>query len=128
MKGNGIVTRERVMGADGIGDDQRVLTVLMLEVVIKTFLFHEPADEIEVGFPVLNAVLPLFVTARQFQFVIAEPVVFEDVLDNVRHGHLLENAAIGCAGEKPKPGNDRGAILSKAARSEEHTSELQSRL
>src|SRR6202020_1795785 len=37
---------------------------------------------------------------------VAEVPALENFLNDVRNGHLLENAAVGDAGKKPQPGHD----------------------
>lgn len=78
--------------------------LLMAEVVIDPFLFHQAADEIEAGFAVLHAIFPLAVAAAQAVFEIGKTEVAEHLLDDVRHRIVLENPAIRGAREQPEPG------------------------
>ena len=102
--GHAGVTGCRHMRAVGIGQYQHVAIGLVAEVVVDALLLHQPADEVEAGFAVLHAVLPLAVRAAQRVFEIGEPQVAEHLLDDLRHAHVLEDAAVGGAAEQPKPG------------------------
>ena len=109
------VTGERLVCADGVRQDERVFTVLVLKEVVDAFLFHQAADEIEVRLAVLDAIFFLLVAAGEFDFVIAESVSLEHFLDDVRHTFLLENPAVRSAREEPQPGHDRGPVLGVTA-------------
>lgn len=58
LEGHLGVVGERVMSADGIGQNQGVFAVLVLEEIIDAFLLHQAADEIEIRLAVLDAVFP----------------------------------------------------------------------
>ena len=102
--GDFFVTGKGVVGTERIGQHQHVPVALMFEIIVDALLLHEPADEVEIGFPVLDAVVPGAVSTTQRLFEIGEPMVPEHLLDNIRDGHLLENPAVGGAGQKPQPG------------------------
>ena len=53
------------VGAGGVGQDQRVLAVLVPEEVEDALLLHQPGDEVEGGLAVLDAVFPLGVGALE---------------------------------------------------------------
>src|SRR5690606_9108288 len=53
-----LVAGEFAVGAGGVGEDEGVLAVLVLEVVVDPLGLHQAADEVEVGLAVLDAVLP----------------------------------------------------------------------
>ena len=65
--------------------------------------FHQPADKIEIGFPVLHTIVALPVGTRQAVLDIAKAQLLEDPLDDIRSFLVLENPAIGSAGQKPEP-------------------------
>src|SRR5205814_7544657 len=79
--------------------------------VIDAFLLHQPADEVEVCLAILHAVFPLRISPAQLEFIILETVALKDLLNDVRHFFFLENAAIGSAREKPKPGNQSRPVV-----------------
>src|ERR1700738_3499105 len=94
---NRVKTRYRAMRRLGIRQHQDVLSTLMLEEIINAVLLHQTADEIEISFPILNAVFELR-TRRffvQFRFVVGETAVVEYFLDNVGSRHILKFAGIG---------------------------------
>ena len=55
---------------------------------------------------VLHAIFELRITSLQAEAEILEVEEIENLADDVGHGQVLENAAIGLAGEKPKPGHN----------------------
>ena len=61
----------------------------VLEIEIDVFLFAEPGDEMQVGFAVLDAILPLliFVAELEGKGLGNVALLLEDFLDNV---HLLQ--------------------------------------
>jgi hypothetical protein len=89
--------------AGRIGEDDRVVAVGVADVVVDSFLLHQPADEVEVGLPVLHAVGPLAVGGGELQLEVGHRMIGEHLLDDVRDGHLLEDAAVGGAGQEPQP-------------------------
>ena len=108
--GDFFVTGKGVVGADRIGQHEHVPVALMFEVVIDALLFHEPADEVKIRFPVLDAIGPGAVSTAQRLFEVRKPVVPEHLLDDVRNGHLLENPAVGRTGQEPQPGTHGHAV------------------
>ena len=86
------------MGLRGVRDDHFVPTLGVIEEIKDSFLFHEPACKIEIGFPVLNAVFPGLVMALKFPVTIE---AFQHRFENVRYGFLLKNPALRLLGEKP---------------------------
>src|SRR6185312_17015009 len=55
-----------------------------------------------------------FVDAREIE--IREPEVLEDLLDDIRDLLVLEDAAVGRAGQEPGPGDDLRLIVAIAVR------------
>jgi hypothetical protein len=109
------VPGKALMGTSRIGQYQHVASRLVLEEIVDPLLLHQSAHEIEIGLPVLHAVGPLAITAAQRILEIAEPAVTEDLLDDIRGSHVLENPAIGVAGQEPQPGDQRGLVLDEPA-------------
>ncbi len=93
-----------------IGEDQSVLPVRVLEVVEDPLVLHEPRDELEGGLVVLDAVLAGVVGGGQGILEVGEPQIGEDLLDDVRHGLVLEDLAVGGEIAHPQPGNQLGVI------------------
>src|SRR5258705_2828833 len=92
------VAVEGFVRTDGIDEPEDVFAILVLEIIVDAFLFHETADEIEVRFTVLNAIFPRLVGSRKVEFIVAKPPGIEDILDDVRNAHVLENVAFRGAG------------------------------
>jgi len=107
MVGNGVV------GVIVVGQDQGVPIVLVPEEVVDTFLFQQPAGEIEISLPILHAVIPAMVRLDQEFLEVGVAVFAEDVFDDVRSGPALENAAVAGASKKPEPGDQGGLVEGK---------------
>src|SRR5262245_24273899 len=99
------------VSAGVIGEDERVLALLVIEEEADALLLEEAGDEVVVGLAVLHAVLARIVGAGQLEAVVAEPVLAEELLQDVRHGLALEDAAVGGPGEEPEPGGDVGTVV-----------------
>ncbi|MNH04210.1 hypothetical protein D3C79_634980 [compost metagenome] len=97
------VARHYLMGAIGIGQHQHVTVLFVAEVVVDTFLFHQPADKVEAGLTVLHAVFPLTVGAAETVFEVGKTQVAKHLLDDLRDGLVLEDAAIGGLAQQPQP-------------------------
>ena len=82
---------------------QMVLAVFVGEVEVDALFFHQPTDEIEVGLAVLDTVFAFGIAANQFFFDVVEALVAEHLLDDGRDVEILENSAVGGAGQKPQP-------------------------
>src|SRR5665213_2356413 len=83
----------------------------MLEVIVNAQVLHQTADEVEIGFAVLDAVLQGSIGPGQAVLKISEAMILEDFFNNVGNRHLLKDAAIRRAGQEPQPGNQGGMIL-----------------
>ena len=81
------VALELLVGAVAVGQHQHVLVFQMAEVIVDPFLFHQPADKIEVRFPRLHAIFPLAVGAAELVFEVAESDIAKHGLNDVRHRH-----------------------------------------
>ncbi len=108
-------SRRRRVLAGRIGDDQRVVPLGVPEVVIHALLFHQPADEIQVGLAVLHAVGPLAVAAGQLEDDVGGAVIREYLLEDVGHGLVLEDPAVRRPREEPQPGPDDRKVAVVAA-------------
>ncbi len=89
-----------------IGQDKSVVAVRVPEVVVDAFFLHQPADEVEVGLAVLHAVGPLAVGLRQLELEVGRSMIAEHLAENVGDLHLLEDAAVRRARQKPQPRPD----------------------
>jgi hypothetical protein len=96
-----------------IGENQRVLPILVLEKVKDAFVLHEPRDEIKDAFLILHAVFPCGISGLEFIFIIGVSQVFENGLDDVRDRLILKNAAVPGHREEPEPGVEVGIIGGK---------------
>src|SRR4029453_9488059 len=99
-----------VGGAGAVGQYQRVLPVLVNEEVEDAFVFQQARDEVVVGLAVLHAVLARLVAAGELEPVVGQAVFREQLLHDVGHGLLLEDAAVGGAREEPRPRDDVGRV------------------
>ena len=81
------------------------------EEVVDTLFFHEAGGELEIAFPVLNAVIPGLKCALYFP---AHVQVGEHCFQDVRNSHLLEDAAAHLAGEEPELRNQLGRVAGEA--------------
>ncbi len=87
----------RVVGG-AVGNDHLVVAVGVLEEEVDSLLLHQPRSEVEVRLPVLYAVVSRLV------FLVQPPVhrePGEDLLQDLRHRHPLEDPALRLAGQQP---------------------------
>ncbi len=98
-----------------IAKDCLVLAVLVLEEIEDALVLQQPRHKVEVGLAVLHLVFIFLVGALSAELEIAEAVVGKDLLDDVDHVLLLEDAGIGAAGQEPQPGHDARVIDAPAA-------------
>ncbi|MCY1480109.1 hypothetical protein D9M68_135630 [compost metagenome] len=103
------------VGAIGVGEHQHVAVLLVAEVVVDAFLLHQPTDEVEAALAVLHAVFPLAVAGAQAVLEIGEAQVAEDLLDDVRHRAVLEDAAVRGPREQPEPGAQHHLVAGELA-------------
>ena len=54
----GLLARARLVRGRIIREDEDMFAVLVFEVVIDAFFFHQSRDEVEICFPVLHAIVP----------------------------------------------------------------------
>src|SRR5262245_39119025 len=78
-----LVFWKRLMCGGRVSKDGGMLVLLVLKVIVNAFLFHEPANEIEIRLPILHAVFPRRVITGKLEFEIAETTPAEDVAQNV---------------------------------------------
>ena len=93
---------------------ERVLVLFVLKEIVDSVLFHEAGNEIEVCFTILNAIFTLLEIALQGITEIAKTTILEDLGNDVRDGHILEDAAVGSPSEKPEPRHNFGMVVSEA--------------
>ena len=104
VEGGAVLSRARLVRAAGIAQHHGVRAVVVLEEVEDAELLHQPGDEIEIRLPVLHAILQLLVCRGKRGLVIDAPIV-QDLLNDLRDRHVMENAAIGVARERPQLGH-----------------------
>jgi hypothetical protein len=118
LEGHRLVTREAGVGAVVVGEHQgvapAVLGEVVPEVVVDPLLLHQPADEREVGLPVLDAVLPAPVLAVERLLEVGEAVLAKDRLKDLGHGQVLKDPAVRAPRQEPEPGPQDQAIASVA--------------
>ncbi|MCY1515350.1 hypothetical protein D9M68_499330 [compost metagenome] len=103
------VAGQRLVRAHVVGQHQRVLVLVVLEVVVDALVLHEAAHEGEVGLLVLHAVLPLAVRGAEL-LLEGEAVLAQHVFKNLDDRLVLEDLAVAGAREVPQPGPHRGAV------------------
>jgi hypothetical protein len=85
-----------------VGENEPVLAFGMAEEIEDALLFHQPADEVEIGLAVLHAVRTRGVAAGQ-PVVVDALVVVEDLLDDLRRRQVLEDPDVGATRQQPEP-------------------------
>ena len=93
----GIVIESGAMGeflvrGGGVGDNHDMIGLFMFEEVLDTFLFHQAAGEIKIGFPVLGAVVAWLIRALELE---GDGEADEDQFKDIGDAFLLKNAALG---------------------------------
>jgi len=86
----------------------------MLKEIEDAVLLHQARDKIESGLAILDNIFALGVAALGEVLKILEAVILKHFLDDLGDGFLLENLAIGGAGEEPEPRNDFGTVIAEA--------------
>ena len=81
----------------------------VLEEVVDPFLLHQPADEVEVGLVVLDAVVAREVDALELERCF-DGRGLENPPDDLGHGHALEDAGVRRPRQEPEPRDDLGVI------------------
>src|SRR5581483_10049740 len=77
--------------------------------------FHQPRNKIEIGFPILNAVVPLDERAPQPKGEVLKPEIHKNLFDDIRRRLVLKNAAIGRARKEPQPRHHLRMVRSERA-------------
>src|SRR3546814_18812840 len=72
--------------------------------VVCALLFHQPADELERGLAVLNAIVAFAVGLAEGRAEVREAVLAEDLQDDVASALLLKDPAVGRTAEEPETG------------------------
>src|SRR5258708_6535787 len=97
-----------------VGEHHEMLAVLVLEVVVDALMLEEAADEIEIRFPVLYAIVQVRIGfVFQLQAVVGEIVLLGHFFENVRDSLALKNPAVRRQGQKPQPWSDERMIFVK---------------
>ena len=78
-----LVFWKRLMCGGRVRKDGGMLVLLVLKVIVNAFLFQQSADEIEIGLPILHAIVPGRVITGKLEFEIAEATSSEYVAQNV---------------------------------------------
>src|ERR1700687_432894 len=97
-----------------VGENQLMRILIMLKEIEDAVLLHQARDKVESGLPVLHDVFALWVGALGTVLEVLKAVILEDFLDDFGNCLLLENLAIGSAGEKPEPRDDFRLVVAKA--------------
>ena len=91
------------MAALGISQHHLVLSVLVHEVVIHAFLFHQPADEVEIALAILHTVVARLVGSAEAVADLHGAAVFVNhLLDDFLRRLVLEDLAVVGLAEGPK--------------------------
>jgi len=98
-----------------IRKNQYVLVTFMRKIIADAFFLHESRNEIQVCFTILHTIVAFREVAIQTQFEILETQVRENLLDDLGDFFILENPAICCPREEPKPRDDLRAISCEPA-------------
>ena len=101
--GDFFVAKDAFVDVRVIDKQQGVLAFFVLVVVIDPFLFHQAADEVEVGLAVLDAIVPFPVGGPGVVLIRRVIEVLEHFEDDLRDGLVLEYPAIGGARQEPQP-------------------------
>ena len=67
----------------------------------------------KIRFPVLHTVVPRLKATLKRVLKSLNPRSLKILSDDVGHGHILKDAAVGGAREKPEPGDDLGPVVRK---------------
>ncbi len=87
-----------------------MVSVLVPEEVVNAEFFHDPADEGQVGFSILNVVFNLVIIFRELLLESGKAVFAEDLLDDLRRRLVVEDPAVRHARQQPQPGTQHQAI------------------
>jgi hypothetical protein len=100
------------MDRTAVAHYQNMLVFVVLEEVEDPFFLHEPTDEVEVAFLVLDAESAFAVGVQEGETVVlgGDARFLEDGLDDLLRGRLLKNAAVFALGKKIDGWNDFGFI------------------
>ena len=93
-----------------VREHQCVLVFSLFEEIENAFVLEQPRDKVEVGLTVLHTILARLIGALEFELVIGEAPVREDLFDDVGHRFVLEDTAVGIEGEEPKPWHHLGLV------------------
>jgi hypothetical protein len=103
---------DRRVAAGVVGEHEGVPVLVVLEEVVDPVLLEQARQERQVVLLVLHTVIARGVCLDQVEAepVEARPAVGEHLLDDVRGGHLLEDAAGPAVLQAPQPRHDAGLV------------------
>ena len=108
LAGAGLVILDRMrigqvgMAGRRVSQDQRVLILVVLEIIIDSLFFHEPAGEVEIRFAILDAIITGLEGALKIEFCIQAR---QDLFQDIGHAQVLKDSALSAAGQQPHPRN-----------------------
>ncbi len=109
LVGNAGVAGEFLMGRRRVSQHQRMAVLLVREIIIDAFVFHQTADEIEIALLILHAVSPdaVVVTQAVIDFHLILP---QHLSQDVGNGFFLVDAKIAVLRQIPQRGAQHGAV------------------
>ena len=99
-----LVALGRLELGDRVGQDEGVAALVVLEEIEDALVLEQALHEVEVALVVLHAVFPRGVALLQPLLELGLGILAEDLLDDLDHAEVLEDAAIVCQPEQPQPG------------------------
>src|SRR5262249_35605524 len=114
LKGENRLTGTILVNRRGVGKNQRMSLIVVLEVIKDPALLHQTGDKVEISLAVLHAEFTrLIVPLQLIREVTGEAAIVEDLCDDIRNTHILENAAISMPCKEPEPRHAFGFIISE---------------
>ena len=111
----GLLVRARFVRRRVVRQNQRVLAILVLEIVADALFFHQAGNEVEIRLAILHAVIASDEIAVETKLEIGEAEILENLLYDGGSFLVLEDAAIGGARQEPEPGDHLRAVGGQAA-------------
>src|SRR5215467_3226728 len=82
-----------------VGQNQRVLAVLVVEIVVDSLFLHQPRRKIKVCFAVLHTIVSRREVAIKTKLEILKIELFEDLLNDIGNLLVLKDSAIRFTGD-----------------------------
>ena len=101
--------RQGGMHVHVVDERQRVTAACMGEIEVDPFVLHQSHHEIEIGFLILNAIVPASISSRQL-FIHRKTIRCEHFFDDLRHCFELKNLAVATAAGNPEPRAQLGGV------------------